>query len=426
VNSITSISIRLKTATFAAAICLVVGILPASAQTVVEDIVARVNDQIITRSDLQRSREQLKSEMKQQLGAEADQKFPAKEKDLLRDLIDQQLLVQRGKDMGVSADNDVVKRLDEIRKSMNLESMDDLEKAAQQQGISFEDFKNNMKNSIITQRVIGEEVGRKIQTPPSEIAQYYEQHKKEFERPEQVVLAEILVSTEPPKPAADQPKPAADGARPAVDPAKANAEAPTPTSTKTEPANSGNTAAGAPQKAAEASPQDEAARGAAAEAKANELLAEIRKGAKFDEVAKKSSDGPTAAQGGDLGAFKRGALAKELEEKVFAMKTGDVSDVIRTKQGYIILKVVEHQTAGIPPQKEVESQIQESIYYEKLQPALRAYLTKLREDAYVDIKPGFVDTGASPNQTKPIVVASAGSTGEQQQKKKKKKKLLVF
>jgi peptidyl-prolyl cis-trans isomerase SurA len=392
VNSL--IPVRLKTVIFASVICLVVGTLPASAQTVVEDIVARVNDQIITRSDLQRSREQLKSEAKQQGGAEAEQKVPAKEKDLLRDLIDQQLLVQRGKDMGVNADNEVVKRLDEIRKGMNLESMEDLEKAAQQQGISFEDFKNNMKNNIITQRVIGEEVGRKIQIPPSEIAQFYEQHKKEFERPEQVLLSEILVSTEPPKPAAD--------------PAKPNAEAP-----KTEPA-------------APAPTIDDPARAAAAEAKANALLAEIRKGAKFEEVAKKSSDGPTAAQGGDLGAFKRGALAKELEDKVFAMKTGDVSDVIRTKQGYIILKVVEHQSAGIPPQKEVEQQIQETLYYEKLQPALRAYLTKLREDAYVDIKPGFVDTGASPNQTKPIVVASAGSTQDQQQKKKKKKKLLLF
>jgi peptidyl-prolyl cis-trans isomerase SurA len=373
-------------------VLMAAGTLPTSAQTVVEDIVARINDSIITRSDLQRSREQLQTEAKQQPGTEA--KLPAKEKDLLRDLIDQQLLVQRGKDMGITADNDVVKRLDEIRKSMNLENMEDLEKAAQGQGISFEDFKSNMRNSIITQRVIGEEVGRRIQVPPQEITQFYEQHKKEFERPEQVLLAEILVSTEAPKPAAE--------------PSKAGTES---------------------AKAAESTPaaSEDPARVAAAEAKAKELLESIRKGAKFDQVAKKSSDGPTAAQGGDLGAFKRGALAKELETTVFAMKTGDVSDVIRTKQGFIILKAVEHQSAGVPPQKEVESQINEALYYQKLQPALRAYLTKLREDAYVDIKPGFIDSGASPNQTKPVVVASsAGASPDQQQKKKKKKKLLLF
>src|SRR5437879_5320666 len=179
-------------------------ILPATAQTVVEDIVARVNDQIITRSELKRSREAAAAEAKQP-GPDGQVKQPPKEKDLLRDLIDQQLLVQRGKDMGINADNDVIKRLDEIRKSMNLENMDDLEKAAQAQGISFEDFKNNMRNSIITQRVIGEEVGRRIQIPPAELTQYYEQHKQELERPEQVDLAEILVSTAAPKALAAEP-----------------------------------------------------------------------------------------------------------------------------------------------------------------------------------------------------------------------------
>jgi peptidyl-prolyl cis-trans isomerase SurA len=109
------------------------------------------------------------------------------------------------------------------------------------------------------------------------------------------------------------------------------------------------------------------------------------------------------------------------------MKNGDVTDVIRTKQGFIILKVLDHQAAGVPPQKEVEQQIQEALYYDHLQPALRSYLTKLREDAYIDIKPGFVDTGASPNQTKPIMMAAINSPEAQAQKKaKKKKKLLIF
>jgi peptidyl-prolyl cis-trans isomerase SurA len=383
----------MKKSLFAALILITAGTLPASAQTVIEDIVARVNDQIITRSDLQHSKEQLQTEAKQ-AGADLEKKLPEKQKDLLRDLIDQKLLVQRGKDMGVNADNDVVKKLDEIRKSMNLENMEDLEKAAQAQGISFEDFKDNMKNSIITQRVIGEEVGRRIQIPPPELTQYYEQHKQEFERPEQVDLAEILVSTEAPKPAE---------------------------ATKSSDPKAATEAVKAPEPAVE-----DPARVPAADAKAKELLESIRKGAKFEEVAKKSSDGPTAPQGGELGAFKRGALAKELEDKVFAMKTGDVSDVIRTKQGFIILKVVEHQSAGIPPQKEVEPQIGEALYYKKLQPALRVYLTKLREDAYIDVKPGFIDTGASPNQTKPVVVASGTTPDGKSPQKKKKKKMLIF
>ena len=93
---------------------------------------------------------------------------------------------------------------------------------------------------------------------------------------------------------------------------------------------------------------------AAAEAKANDVLKQIRAGASFEDMAKKYSDGPSAAQGGDLGVFKRGTLAKELEDKTFAMKSGRVTDVIRTKQGFVILKVTDHQMAGVPSMKEVE------------------------------------------------------------------------
>ena len=139
---------------------------------------------------------------------------------------------------------------------------------------------------------------------------------------------------------------------------------------------------------------------AAAQAKADDLLAQIRKGAAFDEIAKKNSDGPTAAQGGDLGYFKRGTLAKELEDKTFAMKPGEVSDVIRTKQGFVILKVTEHQQAGVPPLSQIEGRVQDAIYMQKLQPALRAYLQKLREDAYIKIKPAGMWTPA-PAPTRP-------------------------
>jgi peptidyl-prolyl cis-trans isomerase SurA len=155
------------------------------------------------------------------------------------------------------------------------------------------------------------------------------------------------------------------------------------------------------------------------------LLSQIQKGAKFEDVAKKSSDGPTAAQGGDLGYFKRGALAKELEDKTFAMKPGEVSDVIRTRQGYVLLKVTEHAEAGIPPLKDVEPKVQEALYMQKLDPALREYLTKLREEAFIVIKPGYVDTGASAAQTNPIET-SIKEASARNLKSKKKKKLGVF
>jgi peptidyl-prolyl cis-trans isomerase SurA len=366
-----------------------------TADTVIEDIVARVNNQIITRSEYQRSKDQLKQEAQQQDPANADKIVVEKDKDVLRDLIDQQLLLEKGKDLGITADTELIKKLDEMRKEMNLDSMDDLEKAAQAQGVSFEDFKQHMRDQIITQQVIGKEVGSKMAISKEEEQQFYDAHKSELEQPEQVRLSEILVSTE--KPASDKKV------------AEASAVA----------APASDTPAGADTKPAEASAGLEQQL-AAAKAKAEDLLAQIRKGAAFADVAKKSSDGPTATQGGDLGYFKRGTLAKELEDKTFAMKPGDVSEVIRTKQGFVILAVTEHQQAGIPPLNQIEPRIQDAIYMQKLQPALRTYLTKLREEAYIDIKPGYVDSGASANQTKPVETTAKEANAKELKKKKKK------
>ncbi len=105
------------------------------------------------------------------------------------------------------------------------------------------------------------------------------------------------------------------------------------------------------------------------------------------------------------------------------MKPGDVSDGIRTKQGFVILKVTEHQMAGVPTLKEVEPRIQDALYMEKLQPALRVFLTKLREEAFIDIKTGYLDSGASAKQTKPVETTARDVTAKNL---KKKKKLGVF
>jgi len=344
------------------------GSLPAISDTVVEEIIARVNNQIISRSEFLRSKEQLKQEAQQQDPTRAAQIVAAREKDVLRDLIDQQLLLERGKDLGITADTELIKKLDDMRKQMNLETMEDLEKAAQAQGVSFEDFKQNLRNQIITQQVIGKEVGSRLTITKEEEQQFYEAHKGDMEQPEQVRISELLVSTD---------KKGATDAR------------------------------------------DDEQRVADAQKKAGDLSNQIKQGASFEDIAKKNSDGNSADQGGDLGYFKRGTLAKELEDRVFAMKPGDVSDVIRTRQGFVILKVTEHQPAGVPPFNQIEGRIQDALYGEKLQPALRAYLQKLREDAFIDIKPGYVDTGASPNQTKPVET-SAKEANEKQLKKKKK------
>ncbi|MGE0404896.1 MAG: peptidyl-prolyl cis-trans isomerase [Candidatus Korobacteraceae bacterium] len=353
----------------------------ASAQdSVIEEIIVRVNNAIITRSDLQRARRQLQSELQQ---AREARNMADREKDLLRDLIDQQLLVQKAGDLGITGDTELIKRLDDIRKSMNLDSMEALERAATQQGVLYEDFKQNLKNSILTQSTIGREVGSKIRITQEETHKYYEEHKQEMQQPERVRLSELLVSTE----------------------------------TQTADASNGAT-------------QDPAALTAAAEKKAQEALQAIKNGLPFEEAVKKYAPG-TANPGGDIGYFERApgiesGLGEELEKKTFdQMKAGEVSEVIATKQGFIILKVTEHEPPSIPEYSEVENRVQEAVYVSKLQPALREYLTKLREDAFIDIKAGFVDSGASAKQTQPVM-ASASTAQQEPEPEKKKKRFLIF
>jgi peptidyl-prolyl cis-trans isomerase SurA len=360
------------------------------ADDIVDEIIARVNDQIVTRSDMEKAKATSVEELKQRYPSDWQTRTAKAQTDTLRDLIDQQLLLERGKDLGITGETEVVKRLNTMRQQMGLASIDDLEKEAQKQGVSYEDFKEQIRISAVTQQVIGQEVGGKLHISSEDIQDWYNKHQKELEGQEEIGLSEIMVSTQP---------------------AKQNVE----TKDK-QPAAQEKTLPEDPAKVAES------------EAKANQLLEQLKKGAKFDDLAKKSSDGPTAAQGGTLGTFKRGELAKDLEEKTFALKQGETTDVIRTRQGYIILKVTGHRAAGIPPLKDISDRIREAIYSERLEPAARAYLTKLREQAFIDIKSGYTDTGASPNQSnKPSIVAANGEGGSRPGKSsKKKKKFLVF
>src|ERR1700759_4040697 len=229
---------------------------------VVEERVAQVNDQIISTSDYNRSAAQLDQEGRQQ--GWTQQELGDHKRDLLRDLIDQQLLLSKGKDLDINGETELVRRLDEIRKQNHLDSMEELAKAASSQGVSYEDFKQNIRNGIITQQVIRDQVGRRIQMTQAELQQYYRKHLSDFTQPESVRLAEILI------------------------PVQAGGE--------------------------------EAANLAAAKAKADDLDAKIKGGASFADLAKANSANSTAAEGGDLGTYTRGKLAKQLEDATFALQ----------------------------------------------------------------------------------------------------------
>lgn len=336
----------------------------------VEEIVARVNNEIITRSEYEKSLAQAAEEAQQECrGCAPEQLRTAveeKRKNTLRDLIDQSLLVQRGKDMGISVETDLIKRLDQLRQQNNLASMEDLEKAVSSQGLNWEDFKNNMRNGLLTNRVIGGEVGSRIHIDKEEIAKYYEEHRKEFVRPEQVALREMFVTT---------------GGK--------------------------NETEIAEQKK-----------------KAEGLLERVKNGEEFGELAKRFSDGSTAKQSGYLGTFKRGELAKELEDKVFALKKNGLTDVLETKQGFLFLQVMEHYDEGEQALSKVEPEITEKLYSRHMEPALREYLKTLREQSYVIVKAGYTDTAGLGSA--PIEEVNATPEEVKAAKAKRRKKFLLF
>jgi peptidyl-prolyl cis-trans isomerase SurA len=132
------------------------------ADDIVDEIIARVNDQIITRSDMEKAKATQLEELKQRFPSDWQSHTAKAQADTLRDLIDQQLLLERGKDLGITGETELVKRLNQMRQQMGLASIDDLEAEAKKQGVSYEDFKEQIRISVVTQQVIGQEVGGKL------------------------------------------------------------------------------------------------------------------------------------------------------------------------------------------------------------------------------------------------------------------------
>jgi peptidyl-prolyl cis-trans isomerase SurA len=335
----------------------------------VEEIIARVNNEIITRTEYDKARqtaeEDAKSECQNRCTPEQLRSaVEDRQKNTLRDLVDQSLLVQRGKDMGVSVEPEVIKKLDTIRIDNKLPSMEELEKAVEGQGLNWEDFKNNIRNTLLTQRVISSEVGSHININDDEVSKYYEAHKTEFVRPEQVALREIVVSTE--------------GKRPEELPDLKK--------------------------------------------KAALALKRVQDGEDFAEIAKRLSDGSTKAQGGFLGVYKRGELSKELEDKVFKMKRNELTEVMETRQGYLVLQVLEHYDEGEQSLPKVKNEIMEKLYNTRLEPAMREYLKTLREQSYVVIKPGFQDIAGGGGTE----IQEVSATPEITKSKKSRKKFILF
>jgi parvulin-like peptidyl-prolyl isomerase len=289
-------------------------------------------------------RKELEANLRQQpgmAGPRLEQAVDQGSRNILRDKIDQLLLVQKGKELNLNVDADVTRQIADIQRNVKIADPEKFQQMVHDQtGMAFEDYKSELKNQLLSQRVVRQEVASKIQFKREEMERYYNEHKNDFMRQERVFLREILVSTA----------------------------------------------------------QKDAAGLAAAQKKAGDLVARARKGEKYPELAQTSSDAPTAPQGGDIGAYEKGQLRPEIEAAVWNQPRGYVTDPIQTPAGLLIIKVDEHQKAGLAGFEEVQSEVQEKLFAPQMEPAMRAYMTKLRMNAFLEIKPGFEDSGAAPGK----------------------------
>jgi peptidyl-prolyl cis-trans isomerase SurA len=309
---------------------------------VVEEIIAKVNGDIIIRSELERSRRAIEADLKAR-GMKPDdiaKALEAREKDALRDAIDQLLLVQRGKEAGINVETDVSKYLAEIQKQSGIADPDKFQQYIRENtGQSFEDFKSEWRNNYLKQRVIRQEI--RMNVPRAELEKYYNENKQKFMRDDRVFLREIVVSTE------------------------------------------GKDEAGI----------------AAAEKKARDLAARAKKGEKFPELARNNSESATKENYGELPGATRNELDKKIADIVFNAERNFITDPIRIPNGFVILKVEERHKAGLASFEEVEQEIMNELIQPRFPTEVRQFLTKLREEAFLEIKSGYIDSGAAEGKS---------------------------
>lgn len=321
-------------------------VLPAIAADVrvVEEIAAKVNGDIITRGEIDERRKLIEDYFKSQglNGAKFTEAVKRQASDSLRDEIDSLLLVQKGKDLDIKVDPDVTRRIAEMQVESRITDTDKFHEWVRQQfGMTFEDYRERMRKEFLSRRVIGQEIGSRIAIPEPELQKYYQDHASEFVRKEQVFLSQILISTE------------------------------------------GKT----PEQVA------------AAEKKAKDVVARARRGDKFTELARENSDdAETSKGGGQLPPMAKGLLQPQIEAIAFKEKKGYVTDPVKVPTGFVILRIDDRHEAGQASFEEVRSDIQDRLLEPRMEPKVRAYLTRLRLDAFLEIKDGYTDSGAAPGK----------------------------
>jgi peptidyl-prolyl cis-trans isomerase SurA len=297
----------------------------ASAKTV-DRIVAQVNDEIITLSELKRETSAyLKDLATKYTGEQYEQMAQKVEQQVLDSLIQDKLLYQKAMEMGFNAnvDNKVTSMIQQTIKENNLQDTDELEKALEDSGRTMKDYRDEIKRSIIIHDLVNEFVDSRIALLTPEIEKYYKDHAADFTTPEEVTLSEIIISDD-----------------------------------------------GNPKEA---------------ENRANELYQRLQKGESFATLANQYSKGSTANKGGSIGSYLLSKLNVDTAKAIEGLKDGEVSKPQRIKEGLILYHIDSRKLAATRPLDEVKDEIKNRIYQRKRGPEFERYINALKEDAYIQI-----------------------------------------
>ncbi len=264
--------------------------------------------------------------------------YAARVQDQLRQQVLENLVIERLLDEQVKAANIQISDADllaEMKKTGEQQqppiTLEQFQKIVEAQGGNFADVKAEFRKGMAYRKVAAAQWEGKINVTDADAKQYYDAHTKDFETPEQVRASHILISSKPKDPNGD------------------------PNQAKT-----------------------------VAKTKIDGLLKQVKEGGDFAELAKKNSDCPSSANGGDLGLFGRGQMVKPFEDVAFTLKPNDISDIVETEFGYHIIKVTEHKDAGTVPFEEVKARITEQLTNEKKNEAIQAYIQSLKGKAKIE------------------------------------------
>lgn len=303
----------------------------AAAAEVIDRIVAVVNDEVITLSELNRAFEPYAKNIDDTYqGPDKEAMLRKTQAAFLQRMIDQMLIEQEAKKVGPGFDaikDEEVMGVINNMLAKNDVSMETYLKKLAAEGKTLETVKKDIKGQLLRMKLLRREVQSKILVTDQEIGEYYDNHRQDYEGKEAVHIKLIFL------------------------PAGTN----------------------------------QATRKSVRE-QARQLHARILKGESFEMLAAQYSQGPAAAQGGDIGFVERGVILPEVEQAAFSLPVGQISGVIETETGFQIIAVVDKRGAGLKPIKVVREEIKATIEEEKISKKYDEWIVEVRKKYFIDVR----------------------------------------